>query len=151
MWDLQFIDLILFLSEKYVTAETYWAIAEDTWGELKNRKLKSAFSEVCLLCFAWWMAVMAIQLWIYARLSAMCTPSTYVHIHPHTKPCTPPSLILQSHFSYLLGFLLSSFLRKKMWEHWYLQTLPKLSDYVSFSIFPSHPGTIPLWVVNISC
>lgn len=107
MWDLEFIDLILFLSEKYVTAEIYQAIAKDTWGGLKNGKLNSAFSEVYQLCFVCWMAVMAIQPWTSTHPFVMYMPSA------HTKSGTPPSLILQSRFSYYPCFVPSFFSERR--------------------------------------
>lgn len=52
MWDLQFIDLILFLVKKCVTTEGYCAILEDLWGGLRNGKLKfcSVWSVPVVFC-----------------------------------------------------------------------------------------------------
>lgn len=83
---------------------------------MKNWSFTS--SEVCLLCFAWWLVVIAIQLWISTHPSACHVPPFCICAHTATHQTIN---ITTTHFTIpfqrLPCFLVSSFLGERVWEH----------------------------------
>lgn len=122
MWDLQLVDLILFLVKKCVTAEVYFAILEDLWGGLRNGKLKfcSVWSVPVVFCLVTGgngnAAVIFSSSFCHASPFHICAhTATHQNHEPyHHSFCIP--------FQPFPCFLVPSFLGEKVWEHYKLFT-----------------------------